>query len=70
MKNKIKKYDDEINYIIDSIKIIDRQICEFENLRFFFLRKIKIKQYQDRIEKLENVKKALFKRLQHIMDKE
>lgn len=70
MKNNkhMKSINEENDSIIENIKIIEAQIKSFEeNIPLFFQRK-KVQEYNDRIKKLECVKKYLYKRLEYKID--
>lgn len=58
----VKKVNDEINDIINSIKIIDSQIKDFEEKKLVFFRK---KNYNQRINGLECVRTYLLRRLEY-----
>ena len=59
----------EIDSTIENIKIIERQIEYFEGKRYFCFQKKKIQENKDRINNLVCVKKYLYKRLEHQIDK-
>lgn len=54
--------------IIYDIKIIDKQINELEERKPLFFQKNKLKKYNERIEKLENIKRYLYKKLEYMIE--
>ena len=54
--------------IIYDIKIIDKQINELEERKTFFFQKNKLKKYNEKIQKLENVKRYLYKKLEYMSE--
>lgn len=65
----VQNFENEVNNIIDSIKIVEEQIKGFEETKPFFFRKYKLKKYGQRINELESIKKYLFERLEYKIDK-
>lgn len=62
-------FDDDIEYIVDCIKIIERQIKYLETKKFLFFHRIRNKEYNERIQNLEHVKNYLYKRLEYKIEK-
>lgn len=58
-----------IEYIIESIRVIEKQIKFFENNKPLFCNRNKIRKYNDRIEMLENSKEYLYRMLEYKIDK-
>jgi len=64
MKNNIN----DIYYIINNIKNIEAQIDFFNKKKFSIFRRQKSNKHKEIIEKLENVKKDLYIKLEKIID--
>lgn len=60
----MKQQEEEIKYIINSIKIVEDQISSFEENKSIFFRKRKLKMHDEKIKKLECIKMYLCKRLE------
>jgi len=62
------KEKNKIDNISEAIKIIEKQIKDFEKKRPLFFQKKKLKIYNARIEKLEESKRFLYKSIEHYFD--
>ena len=64
----MENFNDMYNKIIYDIKIIDNQINELEGRKIFFFQKNKLQKYNEKIEKLECVKRYLYKKLEYMIE--
>lgn len=67
--NGVDNINDEIGYVVDSIKNIEKQIIDIKMKKFFIFKDYRNKCF-DRVKKLEDVKNYLYKRLEYIIEKE
>ena len=66
--SNIERFNNEINCIVESVKIIEDQIKTFSEFKPLFFQKKKIQEYERRIETLEFIKECLYKRLEFRID--
>ena len=52
----------DINFVLEGIKVIDEQIELFNKEKTLFFQKQKIKKYEERIENFESIKLSLYKK--------
>ena len=52
----------DINFVLEGIKVIDEQIELFNKEKTLFFQKQKIKKYEERIENFESTKLSLYKK--------
>lgn len=57
-----------VNKEIDNIKIIEEQIIELEKKKPLFFQKDKLQKYNQKLEKLESVRRYLYKRLEYMIN--
>lgn len=65
---KERSVEYKIDCTMESIRIIEEQIRDFEQNKPLFFHGKKLKEYNERIEKLESVKRYLYKRLEYKVD--
>ena len=58
----------EIKCIVDNIEIIESQIKTFGEMKPLFFQKRKIREYNNRIEKLESIKEFLYRNLEYYIN--